>query len=104
MYDKPIWGVKPLRLLYSDAAVQVLMVALPERRKRFKDEFKGALQVPQYSGILVGSRFNDLATVIEVLESNVQEKTFLLNPAQFIDSVLIGAAQADHWYKYDKEY
>ena len=54
MYDNPIWGVKPLRLLYSDAAVQVLMVALPERRKRFKDEFKGALQVPQYSGILVG--------------------------------------------------
>jgi len=104
MYDRPIWSVKPLRLLYSHAATQVLLLALPDRRKRFKDEFKGALQMPQYTGILAGSRFNDMAMILMALESNVPEKSFLLNPTEFIDSVLMGAAQADHWYKYEKEY
>lgn len=104
MYDKPIWGLKPLRIAYSGAAVEVFEAHVLDRRNRFKAEFKGALIVPRYSGILAGSRFNNVTMVLMVLESYVPEKSFLLNPAQFIDSVLMGAAQADHWYKYDKEY
>lgn len=102
MYDKPIWGLKPLRILYSSVAVQKLESLIQERHKRFKAEFKGALQVPQMSGILAGERFDDLSLVLWALESNVQEKSFLLKPEEFIDSVLMGAAEADYHYKYEK--
>jgi len=102
MYDKPIWGLKPLRILYSEVAVEKFESLILERRKRFKAEFKGALQVPQMSGILAGDRFNDLAMVLYALESNVPEKSFLLNPEDFIDRVLMGAAEADYHYKYEK--
>jgi hypothetical protein len=104
MYDKPIWGLKPLRIAYSEAAVQKFESLILERRNRFKAEFKGALTIPQYSGLLAGSRFDDLALVLMALESNVQEKSFLLKPEDFIDRVLIGAAEADYHYKYEKEW
>jgi hypothetical protein len=104
LYDKPIWGLKPLRLLYSEHAVKVWESLILERRKRFKDEFKGALSVPAMSGILAGTRFNDLTTLLVATESNVPEKLFLLNPAEYLDSILMGAAEADYWYTYEKEW
>ena len=104
MYDKPIWGLKPLRIAYSEAAVAKFESLILDRRNRFKAEFKGALQVPQMSGILAGERFDNLALVLMALESNVQEKSFLLMPEEFIDRVLIGAAEADYYYQYEKEW
>jgi hypothetical protein len=104
MYDRPIWGFKPIRLLYSEHTVKVFESLILERRKRFKAEFKGALSVPAMSGIHASARFNDLGTLLAVVESNVPEKNFLLNPIEYLDRVLMGAAEADYHYTYEKEW
>jgi hypothetical protein len=104
MYDKPKWTLNSRRLLYSSKGVEVFESLILGRRNRFKAEFKAALENPHDSWLLAGWRFDDLSTVLWALESCVPEKTFLLNPIEHIDSILMGAAQSDYYYTYEKEY
>lgn len=55
-------------------------------------------------GVLKGHRFNDDELMLWRLESNATESQFLADPLGLVMRALQGAAEADWYYAYEKDY
>jgi hypothetical protein len=79
---------------FSDHARKVFDIAVNHRR----------LLVFLPHSTLRGDRFNSDLHVWARIESMFTEGEFMLCPGPKIDAALIDAAQADHWYTFEKRY
>jgi hypothetical protein len=97
-----MWGMKVGAKHYSDNAVKRLNELIDKRRELFRAEYAFALK--QRNDLYIGSRFNDNEKILWVLESKIDEYKFMLTPELYIDNVLLGAAESDYYYTYEKEW
>ena len=97
-----MWGMKVGAKPYSDKAVNVLNDLIQARREIFKNEYAYALKTR--NDVYLGMRFDDNEKILWVLESKITECEFMLTPERYIDKVLLGAAEADYYYQFEKEW
>ncbi len=97
-----IWGIKVNAKPYSDNAVKRLNELTDIRRDIFKKEYAFALI--RRNDLYMGTRFNDDEKILWVLESKIAEYEFMLTPERYIDNVLLGAAETDYYYQFEKEW
>jgi hypothetical protein len=97
-----MWGMKVGAKHYSDNAVKRLNDLIDSRRVLFKQEYAFALN--NRNDLWIGMRFKDNETILWVLESKITEYEFMLTPERYIDKVLLGAAEADYYYQFEKEW
>jgi hypothetical protein len=97
-----MWGIKIDAKHYSSKAIDTLTHLIQDRRELFKKEYAHALKFQR--DIYLGTRFKDDEKILWVLESKVDEYKFMLTPELYIDNVLLGAAEADYYYQFEKEF
>jgi hypothetical protein len=97
-----MWGMMVGAKRYSDRAVKRLNEIVDTRRSLFKQEYAFALD--NRNDLWIGRRFKDNDTLRWVLESNITESEFMLTPEKYVDNVLLGAAEADYYYQFEKEW
>lgn len=100
---KAIWGkCIPRPYHYSERAIAKFTGVIDLARGVFRSEFATAIE--NVNGISLSYRFNCDDQILWALESNVPESEFLNETERVLMSVLLGAAETDYYYEFEKEW
>lgn len=98
-----IWGkVVPKQHEYSQEAIAKFTGVVDQARVSFKQQFEKDLK--QNNEIHEGSSFGNDDALLWVLESNVDEKTFMNKTEEIMKSVLLGAVKNDYYNIFEREF
>lgn len=100
---KSIWGKAiPKTYNYSENSIEKFKKSIDLARDSFKKQFSS--EIDHRNELELGRRFKSDDDILWVLESNVKEEDFILNTESILNNILLGAAETDYYYTYEKQW
>lgn len=98
-----IWG-KGACHPYSDKSLKLFESLVDKVRSDFLKEFDSALKDRHKNELYIGSRFRSNDQILWVLRSKITEEIFVADPEHYLMRVFLGAADADYYYNFEKQW